>query len=655
MKQTIKRVLPAGAVRFARSMVADLTRPAKLRRARVTGSRLKHYAPGRRTVLFFVPEGGVRLYLAEQAVLGRTLLDLGHNVLFVRCFDVFPRCPYKDSVLMPFDVARSAELDACLHCHDQTLSMLDEYDLDYLDVRELLGATVLAGIRNTMAGLPEDRGTFEHGGIRIGQLALYDFSIINKHSAELDIGPAERARIDQYIENSLLAIEVVRAAHARHRLDAVACFDEYSMMSAARLAARDLGLQARMVSVAYHFNADPSRVVAMSSPTIVREQELRAGKWPQWRDLPLPRPMVETIFSDLIHRLSRSGAHIYSPNKTADAAALMQTLRLAPGRRLLVAYPSSRDEHDALVHNLRGLGVTKAPAREAFADQFEWLSGLIDWVESGQDYQLVIRIHPRVGATPRDGRASPDLARYRERFSGDYRHCRIVWPADKVSSYDLAELADAALISWSTMGLELARLGVPVMSGHTSLLTAAPPGETFIRLAGDRTGYFNAIAELVAVTPDAGAAALRAALRWYNLFYLGNAIDISDLGIEEGRLPVYRRPANAELIESVMLGRGEALDANLARLCAHARSVPDPAIVETDALRGQIGRLIAFIATGRDPGQDVGIAFGRDPAAGGAAMTIAGQNIVYTDDNIRVNRFSPLLVRLGNILQSMQV
>ena len=103
LKQTIKRVLPAGAIRFARGMVADLARPAKLRRARATGSRLKHYVPGRRTVLFFVPEGGVRLYLVEQAILGRTLRDLGHNVLFVRCFDVFPRCPYKDSVLMPFE------------------------------------------------------------------------------------------------------------------------------------------------------------------------------------------------------------------------------------------------------------------------------------------------------------------------------------------------------------------------------------------------------------------------------------------------------------------------------------------------------------------------------------------------------------------------
>src|SRR5205807_8907478 len=88
-----------------------------------------------------------------------------------------------------------------------------------------------------------------------------------------------------------------------------------------------------------------------------------------------------------------------------------------------------------------------------------------EYVESHDDLQLAVRIHPREGPNKREGGTSQHLQKLRREF-GAYQHARvrIIWPEDKTSSYDLGEAADLALVSWSSIGLELARLGVPVLT-----------------------------------------------------------------------------------------------------------------------------------------------------------------------------------------------
>ena len=91
------------------------------------------------------------------------------------------------------------------------------------------------------------------------------------------------------------------------------------------------------------------------------------------------------------------------------------------------------------------------------------VAALVDYVEESEDLSLIVRIHPRKGANKRESVVSQHLSRLRDAFGGAYAHCRFVWPADPVSSYDVGEAADLVLTSWSTIGLEMARLGASVL------------------------------------------------------------------------------------------------------------------------------------------------------------------------------------------------
>jgi hypothetical protein len=287
----------------------------------------------------------------------------------------------------------------------------------------------------------------------------------------------------------------------------------------------------------------------------------------------------------------------------------------------------------------------------AFADQFEWLDELVEWVEASDDYQLVIRIHPRVGVTPRDDVRSPDYDLYRAKYGRQYRHCRIVWPEEKISSYDLAELADCALVSWSSMGLELARFGLPVLSGHTSVLTIAPPGEAFIALASDRRAYFAKLRQLCGPFEPGRVQALRLAYRWYNMFYLGNSIDVSDLPVTANQLPPYATPANTSIIKRVMIDGDEAMSANLETLLAMRDAGAQDR--ETAALRGQVARLVGFLATGRDGGASARLTVHIDgpesTAPAGNVLLVRGREIWLDDAGTTIHRYSPLMARLGRL------
>ncbi len=658
VKQILKRLIPQAVnrpLRRAYNGVRNaLLRPVTLRQAAVVRSRLFNQVAGRPTVVFFAPEAAVTLYIRTQAALARILRSQGCNVVFVRCFELLPRCPVKDMLLMPFDASPDRQQQACLQCYRESVRQLDDFSLDYLDLREVIDEATQRRIDEAMDRLPGEGLDFDYDGINVGALAFYDFAISHKHPIGLGMSPAGRDAWMKYVRNAITAIEMTRGLLERFTPATLACFDEYAMMSAARLYARSRGISVRMVSIAYHLNGDPRRPMAMSNLTVVKDFEWRKSQWNKWRNVPLTPALVAAGADDIVYRLTRSGTHIYSPKKTLDTTDLYAKLRLDPARRVLVAYTSSRDEHDALLLNLHGLGINPMPVNDAFGDTFEWLHALIDHVEASADLQLIVRVHPRVGVTSRDNRVAAEYQRYREEFSASYRHCRFVWPEDPISSFDLAEFADLALVSWSSICLELARLGLPVLSGNRSVMVIGPE-EGFIEHADTREKYFRSLKRLTSDMAQQGEQ-LRMCYRWYHLFNLGNAIDLSDVIGEQGEIGNVEAARHARLVKDILVHGQEALPANLEELAAQVTR--DSLVEETRALRQQIGRLIEFLCTGRDPAMPPALVLCDNsrmplPQQRGR-LSIVGDITIYDDGNRLWRRRSKLVARLARIFESLK-
>ncbi|NLW72339.1 MAG: glycosyltransferase family 4 protein [Chloroflexi bacterium] len=93
------------------------------------------------------------------------------------------------------------------------------------------------------------------------------------------------------------------------------------------------------------------------------------------------------------------------------------------------------------------------------ASMAEWVVKTIDWFRKRPDLQLVARIHP--GELITHGTSMVEVIE--EQFGGLPENIHVIKPGEKVNTYDLVDLADFGLVFTTTVGLEMAMAGLPVM------------------------------------------------------------------------------------------------------------------------------------------------------------------------------------------------
>ena len=580
-------------------------------------------------ILFFVPEAGVEPHLSALCVLARTLQEQGQLVLMVRCFELFCRCPVMDMFALPYDAPAKIRRQACLGCAANSFRLLDEYGLNVLDLRHFDSPQISARIEQVIASLPADVREFEFEGHAFGKMCAMDVVLATKTSDFEDVAPAVRLAWTRYIEAALRSLLLMRAVLAQIEINGLAHYNDYSLLLGARLAAQEKGVRCWSVTHASHCNIDRSRYVLraeLGGETSHRQGDL----WPQVRDLALSPPQVRAGGDDLMVRFGGVGSHMFSPAKSGED--IHQKLKLRRELKLLVAYTSSPDEMMATRMNMEGLGVFREPGPQPFADQIEWLRAVCDWVQTREDVQLVIRIHPREGVKRRPG-ASQNLAQLHAAFDQMPPRCHIVWPDEEVSSYDLAESADVALFSWSTIGQELARLGLPVLAAFRRINPF--PQDDFLEWAATPDSYFSLLETLLKrpFTPET----LLRAWRWYEWYHLGHSLDFGDVvpHREFTELPSFRLSQQAPALREIMT---QGQDVLIWTLEAQRKLQNSKAVdAESEALRAQLRRIIQFCFTGTD----------ETPAPQAFSLQLNGQNVVYRDGHLNRERFSPLVARLA--------
>jgi hypothetical protein len=615
--------------RVARAMepVVNLTPPDRLRG----------------TTLFFVPYAGVTPMFAQACVVARSLRDRGHSVIFARCFRLFERCPVMDMHRVPYEAAAEEKLETCLRCGDNSLTMLDDYGLEAVDLRPLITPEMTRRIDEALAKAPQDLLQFEFEGLGFGALSVMDLVLALKISDFRELLESDRRVWLQYLRSCLLSYLIVERACRDLGVARIVHCNDYSLLLGARTAARKHGVPCYGLAFPGHRNVDLRRYMIL--PNVWKSSGFRLlAAWPACRDLALEPARVRDVAEDLLVRLRGIGSHLYSPGKTVHETDVRYRLGLSGERKLLVAFTSSLDELIASRMGTEALGIDIPDRPQPFRDQIEWMTTLVNYVEQSDDLSLVVRIHPREGSNKRESVVSQHLALLRSSFGGAYTHCRFVWPADPVSSYDLGEAADLVLTSWSTIGLEMARLGAPVLVAFNG--AGAPiPQDDFYEWAATPSEFLVKLRALL--DRPVSVEQIARAFRWYSLLTLGTTIDLSDVvpRVDFARLPPYQTPLEAAAIEQIVIGGKDVCDLNIERL--HASQLPESDAREADELRRQLRRLVHFLMTGEDSKDDAVLIIGSGHRGASRAIECDGYHATYRDGDRVYRGYSPMAVRLA--------
>ncbi|MDO8652469.1 MAG: hypothetical protein Q7R66_09790 [Undibacterium sp.] len=319
----------------------------------------------------------------------------------------------------------------------------------------------------------EERLLYTYKGIPIGRLAYYDLSIkFKRYRARIDLNRNELVYYDSIISDGVGIVDFLENSPVAKLAEAVIAIDEYSLANVVRTWARKKDISALRAGLSYHFNADPQFITLSADRTRASEKCTRAAAWVEWKNIPLPSEVVKEISSDLIFRMSSTGGHIFSSNYSGNYAELLSYYGFRPEIKTLALFTSANDEIDA-IEELSNALLDTFEVKDAFVNQLDWIKYIIEYANS-HDVQVIIKIHPRLAKSHRDAGVAEDINLYKNLSNSAKSNVVFIWPEDDVSAYDILQFADICLTSWGTMGLEAAKLGIPVVSGITRITFATP-------------------------------------------------------------------------------------------------------------------------------------------------------------------------------------
>ena len=412
-------------------------------------------------VLIFCPEAAIRPHFDSMQTLGQMIQNGGAEVRWVRCDGAMLRCPAHDMDQVPWDQDQSsAKTTTCVQCRWHAngfrgLGIERSISWDrYLSPPPIL--------RFTSAMQKKSWRDFCWKGIRFGELATAATRMLLKKEPGRMASLEYRNYWAMTYRASIQSFEGMARLAAEWKPDLLLHYDQYPVLISARIAAEKIGISVRTVGHTLLNGIDRGKVQIFES-TYNKMIRRLAKVWPRYRRQQMLWSQVEVSVEDLISRMQGGHTHVYSSPLGCGENLHFYRALLAQGKNILVAFTSSEDEVGAELAISRALGIREQKGSSAFADQAEWLGWLQTYASSSR-HHVAVRIHPREGGNSRNPRASENLARLKKKLGQGSANFSVIWPDSPISSYDLFRIAHAVSVSYSSIGLEAARSGIPVVT-----------------------------------------------------------------------------------------------------------------------------------------------------------------------------------------------
>ncbi|MBF0300834.1 MAG: hypothetical protein HQK51_19145 [Oligoflexia bacterium] len=326
----------------------------------------------------------------------------------------------------------------------------------------------------------------------VGKMAQFDFGLAAKKLFTPELSGKSEFLFRRYIKNIITTVSIGEKIIKKYKPTVVITFGEYGHYQGIRHAAKLCGVKSISIGHPMHYNADFSRFL-MWPRTNEAYFYPHCQNWHKIKNKSIESRYVDECWNDVMFRLfSKPKSHIFSPRKSIDPESIFIELKLKRTKKTALVFTSSYDERHAkdIVMDIWKEG---PKISDTFPDQISWLEALREYSTKHNDIQFVIRIHPREGHR-QFGFDSEHLIKLKSIFRDNYENFVIIWPDDPISSYDLLEFADICLVSWSLMGQEAARLGIPVLTITGNMFY---PDDDFVRVSKSKEGYFNNLKEVL--------------------------------------------------------------------------------------------------------------------------------------------------------------
>jgi Capsule polysaccharide biosynthesis protein len=386
-------------------------------------------APKGKKVLFFAT---LHYWIEQSAYLGLALAGIGHDVTLMTL-------PYSE---WHKEKDKFMQRQRILHTHDalKILAPLVKH-VSMLDIQS--SSRVSHGTLRAVkqADLPEKIQQ------DIQEVSLWDaqYTLMRE---EVDMNDAgDRALYDLRIERNTFAAKAALDWMQTNKPDVVLIPNGLILeMGIVFRVARYLGIDA----VTYEFNDQREQIWLAQNSSIMRQET------DYLVDARCSQPMTDEMFervADLEN--ARRGARVWGKSKRLWQYVSSQG---ADATRKQVGL----DDRPVVMLAANVLGDSLTLGRDIFAASMtEWITKTVQYFAKRTDVQLVIRVHPGERLVPQ---AKSMGTVVKEALPEIPSHIHVIGAMDNVNTYDLIEIANVGLAYTTTVGLETAMNGRPVIS-----------------------------------------------------------------------------------------------------------------------------------------------------------------------------------------------
>jgi hypothetical protein len=378
-------------------------------------------SPKSRIMLFST----LRYWIEHASLLGLTLAGLGHRVTFA--YSPYPNWRRDYS---RFDIRR----------HNAYARSVIRQAAPYLDCLSLIDVKPVAP-----QAMPEAlRIAIQEVSIRDTQYTL-QIEAVDCEGSRTPSAHLYQLRLERNMQAAGAMLAWFNSLEPNQRPEVLMTPNGSILeMGAVYQAARFLGIPA----VTYEFGEQRGRIwLANNSEVMLQETD---ALWAAHKDAPLTAEQLAQI-RDLY--ASRQNASLWK-----NFARLWQESPSQGGEQVRQAMGLDSRPVVLLAANVIGDSLTLG--RQIFSQNMtDWLEHTAQFFAQRQDVQLVVRIHP--GERYISGPSVAQVVRHA--LPEIPSHIHLVEAADPINTYDLVEIADLGLVYTTTVGMEMAMSGVPVI------------------------------------------------------------------------------------------------------------------------------------------------------------------------------------------------
>lgn len=443
-------------------------------------------------VLFFSPYGGIWKHSIIEQSLATKLTNDGHDITFMTCEKALA-APCLNMQAHGFTVAPNLlQIEeicgkCCFHSklatqrgHVESLSIGNSISKEDADEIALL----LAGIK------PSNWRDFQFLGIDVGLYSSYEF-LLNHKLLTFEIPVELWGNFLKSIHNSLIALVSIRNILKHEKFDCVITYNRlYSTNNVISKYVEQLGGKSLSLTALGPMNDMYGRLLVTTSDSQLFSLN-KSQPWLESRNIPLNKLQIQNVMDHLHAIFDAKSPWVYSLRKSKlSEDEIRARLGIAPNKKVVLLALSSQDE----VFAAETIGILPNNYRDnwIFENQEEWIKFVRQSADDLQEFHFVVRVHPREFPNKREkvlSQNAKELKRLSEELSSD--NFTFNFPSDDISLYDFIPFVDKLLTNNSSVALEFAAQGIPIVA-HNSNSNTNLPAE-ILNTANSRTEYLEMV------------------------------------------------------------------------------------------------------------------------------------------------------------------